>query len=69
MHPAGNRFEIVYRKPVWKVVPIPTYDIKWMRGIDHFMEVPLFLDFDDKVTLLIISIKLCGQLIITLAVG
>ena len=68
MHPTGNRLKIVNRKAVWKVIAIPAYHIKWMCGVHHFMEIPLFLDFDDKVPLFIIGIQLCGQLIIAFAV-
>ena len=67
MDSSGYRLKIVYREAVWKVVPIPTNHIKWMRGIYNFVNHVLLLDFDQKFTFFVIGLEIFRKLIIALA--
>ena len=67
MHPPGDGFKVMDGKAIRKIVAIPTYHIKWMGRVEHLVQNPLFFDFDDKVTFLIVGFQFLWQFVIPLA--
>src|SRR6056297_1911621 len=64
VHASRDWFKIMDGKSVRKVVTVPTYHIKRMRGINELVQHPLFFDFHQKLSFFIKSLKVLRQFII-----
>ena len=67
MHPTGDGFKVMDGKTIGEIVVIPTYHIKRMSRVAHFVQNALFFDFDDKITFLIIGFQVLWKLVVPFA--